>query len=231
MAARALTAGPGIAVRRAFGAARLILAVLWIIALVGDIRYTLGFPTSVVGNFFSYFTVQSAIASTVVFLLGAVFAVRREIDPGWFDVLRVLVTTYTVSSGLVSLVILNQWAARGIYVDVPWSAQMLHFWLPALALLDWLFAPGRVHVSWLTAVLAVPFPLLWGAYTFIRGPLVGWYPYFFLDPAQVSGAWESALYGAGALAVITGVAALLAAATRWDPVGNRHRHRHSHRRR
>lgn len=199
-----------------------MLAGVWVFALVGDIEYTLGFPASVVGNFFSYFTVQSAILAVVVFIAGGILAERRMTDPMWFDVLRLLVTTYTVSSGLVSVLILSQWAVNDIRVDVPFSSQLLHFWLPLAALLDWLFAPGRVHVSGMTALLSVPFPLLWGVVTFVRGPLVGWYPYFFLDPVQVTG-WEMAAYCAGALAVIAGVAALLAATTRWDPRTRRRR--------
>ncbi|WP_166876651.1 Pr6Pr family membrane protein [Salinibacterium sp. ZJ450] len=203
--------------RRVFGAARFLLAGVWVFALIGDIEYTLGFPASVIGNFFSYFTVQSAIIAVAVFIAGGILAELRMSDPLWFDVLRALVTTYTVSSGLVSVVILSQWAVNDVRVDVPFSSQLLHFWLPLAALADWLFAPGRVHVSGVTALLSVPFPLVWGVFTFIRSPLVGWYPYFFLDPVQVN-PWETALYCVGALAVIAGVAALLAATTRWDPV-------------
>jgi hypothetical protein len=31
------------------------------------------------------------------------------------------------------------------------------------------------------------FPLVWLAYTLVRGPIVDWYPYPFLNPANVGG--------------------------------------------
>ena len=53
----------------------------------------------------------------------------------------------------------------------------------------------------------------------MRGSFVGWYPYFFLDPAQVSGPLETVLYCLIAVVLFLGIAAVLVATSRlsWRP--------------
>lgn len=205
--------------RTVFGVARLILALVLLTALVGDFDYVLGFATFVTSNFFSYFTVQSAIAGVLLFFTSAAIAFRRPVDPPWLDIFRVLVTSYMVVSGIVFLSIVIQSSTRDYTIEVPWSSQLLHFWIPALALLDWMLDFGKARLGWKPLAWIVVYPLLWGAFTLVRGAWVGWYPYFFLDPVQVSGPLETALYCALALALMAGVAAGLIALTRlrWSP--------------
>jgi hypothetical protein len=50
--------------------------------------------------------------------------------------------------------------------------------------LDWLIDPPHVPISWRRALTWLAYPLVWLAYTVIRGGIVGWYPYPFLDPAH-----------------------------------------------
>lgn len=52
---------------------------------------------------------------------------------------------------------------------------------------DFLLAPGRRRLRWAATWASTVFPALWAVYTLVRGELVGWYPYFFLDPALVGG--------------------------------------------
>ena len=54
----------------------------------------------------------------------------------------------------------------------------------------------------------VGFPVVWGILTMIRGSIVGWYPYYFLDPAQIDSPLEFAALSGLALAVfaVVGVA-------------------------
>lgn len=206
-------------VRKFFGVARILLALILITALIGDYDYVLGFATFVTSNFFSYFTVQSAIAAVVLFILAAVIAFRRAVDPPWLDIARVLVTSYMLVSGLVFLTIVIQSSTRDYTIEVPWSSQLLHFWIPVLAVLDWLLDFGKARLGWKPLAWVVVYPVLWGAFTLVRGAWVGWYPYFFLDPVQVGGPLETVLYCTLALALMTGVAAGLIALTRlrWMP--------------
>lgn len=202
-----------ISLRTSFGIGRLLLAAVQVFALVGNFDYVLGFATFATDNFFSYFTIQSAMAAVVMFVIGAVFAFRTPEDPHWLDLLRTLVTTYIIVSGIVFALMVIQSNTREYRIDVPWSDQVLHFWVPAFALLDWLFDPHKARVSWRVLRWVALYPLVWGAYTFARGASVGWYPYFFLDSAQVNPV-EMVLYCAMCLLIIVGIAATLTATTR-----------------
>jgi hypothetical protein len=194
-------------VRITFGLLRVAALAVGIVALIGDFDYVLGFRSFATINFFSYFTTQSAMILDGVFALGAFAALRSPTDPHWLGAARVLGTTYAVVSGLVFGLILTQAAGRDYTIEVPWSSQLLHFWLPAYAVLDWLLAPGRPPVTWKILRWVLAFPVAWGAFTVLRGPMVGWYPYFFLDPTQVSGATEQIAYLTGVAILLTGVAA------------------------
>jgi hypothetical protein len=200
-------------VRRAFGVARILVACVGVAALVGDFIYSLGTNPLAIGNFFSYFTVQSAVIAVVLLIVGAVYALRNRPDPLWFDMVRVLATVWIIVSGIVFAVILIEGAARGVPVWAPWSSQLLHFWIPAYALVDWLIAPGR-DVPWRTVGWVMVFPVLWVVYTLIRGSIVYWYPYFFLDPVLVDFPFELALYLLLVVVIFTGVTAGLIAISR-----------------
>jgi hypothetical protein len=200
--------------RRVFGVVRVLVAITGVVALVGDFNYSLGSNPLAIGNFFSYFTVQSAVIAVAVFFLGAWFGVRDQVDPLWLDMVRVLATVWVIVSGIVFAFILLQGSLRGIPVWAPWSSQLLHFWIPAYSVLDWALAPGR-DVPWRTVWFVLVFPLLWVVYTMGRGSVVFWYPYFFLDPSLVDFPVEFALYLLMIIVIFTAVTAALVALSRW----------------
>lgn len=133
-------------------------------------------------NFFFYFTVLSNL------LLIAVLA-GEAINPGWMDtngVLRGASTLYMAVTGLVYAVLLRPIEAD-VGLTAAWINYVLHSLAPAAAMIDWLlFSPGRRlerKVLWLWLV----FPAVFLGATLIRGPLVDWYPYPFLDPDETAG--------------------------------------------
>lgn len=199
--------------RTAFGIARIIAAVTAVVALIGDINFTIGTGPFATANFFSYFTVQSMMLAVVVLVVGAINALVFARDPVWLDIARVLSTSYVIVSGIVFAAILVEGSTRGIPVWAPWSSQLLHFWIPAYMLIDWIVAPGRV-VPWKSTAWVMIFPALWVIYTMIRGAHEYWYPYFFLDPALVEIPWELSLYLLIVVAIFTGTVTLLLAISR-----------------
>lgn len=205
--------------RAGYGFGRLGLALAGIIALIGNYEYVLLFPTFAAYNVFTYFTVQSATAAVVAFVCGAVVAFRREKDPRWLDTFRALATTYIIVSGIVFLTIVIQSSTQAYTIEVPWPSQMLHFYIPAIALLDWLTDTGKARLSWRPLRWVLLYPVLWGIFTLVRGPMVGWYPYFFLDPAQVSGPLETLMYCLIAAALFIGILSMLVATSHlsWQP--------------
>ena len=203
--------------RRGFGVARLVSGALGVLVLALHLDYSLGSGASALPNFFSYFTMQSAIAAVFVWMIGGVIALRRSVDPRWLLTARILMTTYQIVSGVVYSVIVAQAVARGVSIQVPWTSQVLHYWMPAYAIVDWLVAPRRAGVPWISLRGVLAFPIAWGTFTMIRGAVVGWYPYFFLDPYQVSGPVEFATYGAIVLSFIVLVAVILILAGQYLP--------------
>lgn len=204
--------------RRIFGVLRLLAAVTGVIALVARFDYGLGFSAFASANFFAYLTVQSNMVAVVANVACGIVALRRASDPWWMPGLRTAVTSFLIVAGIVFAILAAQASERGYRLDVPWSDQILHYWLPAYLLLDWLLAPGERRVSWRILAVVIGYPVGWGVVTLIRGPLVGWYPYFFLDPAQVSGFGEFALLSLAALALFALIASLLILEGRFHPL-------------
>jgi hypothetical protein len=195
--------------RRVVGALRLLAALVGVAALVARFQYGLGFSVFIASNFFGYLTVQSNIMAIGVGVVTGVVALRRRHDPVWMPALRVAVTSWMLVAGLVFALLASQAATRGYRLDVPVSDQILHFVLPAWLLIDWLLSPGERRTDVRVLLVVVGYPALWGVATLIRGAIVGWYPYFFLDPHQVSGLGELLAFGAAALGLFTLVGAIL----------------------
>lgn len=198
-----------------FGVLRLATAVLGIVALTSRFVYGLGFSSFASQNFFGYLTVQSNMVAVVVCVMSGVVALRGRGEPVWMPGLRVSITTFLVVAGIVFSMLVIQSAERGYYLEVPWSDQILHYWLPVILLVDWLVGPGNQRAPWRTLAYVIGYPLVWGLATLVRGPIVGWYPYFFMDPDQVSGWLEFLAYAVGALTLFAVVASLLMLAPRF----------------
>jgi len=203
--------------RNTFGVLRLATAAVCLIALVHRLFWGLSSQTIAGRNFFAYLTVESNCALVALMIVGAVLAYRRKTDPRWFSIALSLVLTWTITAGLAFALIVWQAGVRGIRVDVPWSDQVLHFYLPALTAIAWVLTPGHRAVTWWIVPGCLVFPLVWGGVTMWRGPMIGWYPYYFLDLRQVSGVGEFLLTSGIALAIFALVATVLAVISRVSP--------------
>ena len=93
--------------------------------------------------------------------------------------MRTAVTLYTTVTAATYIAILQRlWSPQG----AQWVADTtLHYVTPALMLIDWLAFTPRGALSWRWVLPWLAFPLGFGVYTMIRGPLTGFYPYPFLD--------------------------------------------------
>ncbi|GAA1060692.1 Pr6Pr family membrane protein [Agromyces bracchium] len=198
--------------RRALGAFRLAIAVVEIVALIGNYQYVLEFPLFASVNFFSYFTILSAMLAVVVLLVAAGFALTQHRDPPVLAAFRTIVTVYLLVSGIVFALIAVQASTRDYRLEVPWSDTLLHFVVPVLALVAWTVdAVIAVNppVPWATIGLVLVFPAGWLVYTLVRGADIGWYPYFFLDAGQVGGYLGVAVYCVLVLLIFVGLTSVL----------------------
>jgi hypothetical protein len=154
-------------------------------------------------NFFSFFTIDSNVLAAIAAGVGVVVLLARRaggLEPGWFTILRLLAVTFMT----VTLVVYNL-LLRGIELPqgqtVEWSNEILHVVGPLLVIADWLFAPGRNRLEWRRLWAVVVFPIVWVAYTLVRGPFAvdaltgrNWYPYPFLDPATSENGYLSVAF-------------------------------------
>ena len=208
---------PGMRARRTLGVFRVLVAVLEVVAIIGNFQYVLGFRFFATANFFSYFTIQSAMLAVVTLGIAAWYALKAPRDPPWLGILRTMVTVYLLVSGIVFGLIVSQASTRDYRIEVPWSDTLLHFVVPALAVLAWTadsIMAVNPPVPWSTVGWVLVYPTLWLPYTLVRGADVGWYPYFFLDEAQVGGALGVAAYCLLVVAIFVAVTAALVAVNR-----------------
>lgn len=162
---------------RAIGAYRIAIALLAATAL-GFNAYRSAL-SGVLVNFFSYFTIESNLLGVVVFLVGGFSALtgRRPVP----DLLRGAAALYLVVTGVVYAVALAQYDTPQV---IPWVNDVVHRVTPLLFAADWLIDPPRRPLAFPRALAWLVFPLLYLLYTLVRGPIVGWYPYPFLDPRE-----------------------------------------------
>jgi hypothetical protein len=209
---------------RVVGAIRLGLATFASVALVARFVWGLGSATFEPANFFGYLTVQSNIAYVSIEVIAAIAALHGRNESGRLANIRGIVLTCTVTSGIVFALIVSQSALRGIRVDVPWSDIVLHFVLPCIAVAEWVLVP-RADVRWRILAFVLGYPLVWGVLTIIRGALVQWYPYYFLDPRQLESALEFFALTGIALAVFAVVGSALVAVPHRRRLGSPSRRR------
>jgi hypothetical protein len=90
---------------------------------------------------------------------------------------------YVGVAGCVYLWILKDvWHPRGWQL---WGDQILHYWVPLLTALDWIFLVERGGLSWRDALWWLVFPALYSMYSLVHGHLSGFYPYPFLEVSDI----------------------------------------------
>jgi hypothetical protein len=90
---------------------------------------------------------------------------------------------YITIVGIVySLVLRDLWNPQGLQ---KLADLLLHDVIPVVYLIFWLrFVPKGV-LRWKDALQWLGFPAVYCAYSLVRGALTGWYPYPFIDAAQL----------------------------------------------
>ena len=130
-------------------------------------------------NFFSYFTIQSNLIGIAVLLVMAIQTSRHR--PASLEGLRGAATVYLTVTFVVVIALLKD---VDVGLQLPWVDVVLHKLTPIVIVADWLLDPPLVPISWRRSLTWLAYPLVWLAYTLVRGAIVGWYPYPFLDPAN-----------------------------------------------
>ena len=117
------------------------------------------------GNFLSYFTIQSNLLAAAVFLLGAARARAGTLPSRTWDLVRGGAVVYMTVTFVVVILLLS-----GVEVDtqVVWVDIVVHKLFPIVVFADWLIDPPRHRLTVRDSLVWLVFPLGWLAYTMIR---------------------------------------------------------------
>jgi hypothetical protein len=211
--------GRGIPVRALFGALRVLAAAAIVTAIVGQFAQSWSMVPNrlaFIVNFFSYFTILSNALTAIVLLVGAWYAFTRRSDPYWYNLVRACAVTYMATTLVVYNLLLRE-VSLDQATTVPWSNEIMHVWAPLYLIVDWVLAPGRRHVEWRRLWTIAIFPIAWAVYSLIRGALVGWYPYPFMNPGQPAGYGGVAVYiiAIAAFILLVGAGIIVLSRTPW----------------
>jgi hypothetical protein len=157
-------------------------------------------------NFFSFFTNLSNILGAAVLIASALSEKFAHSAVG--GLLRGAGTVYLVVTFVVYWLLLNE-ITESLGIVVPWVNLVVHTIMPIVIAVDWLLDPPRGPLGWRGVGWWLAFPLIYLAYSVIRGAHVGWYPYPFLNPAITGGLLGVAAYAAGITIAFAAVSAIL----------------------
>lgn len=167
----------------------------------GDPRF--GSVLARVANLFTYFTMQSNV---LVLVTATLVASSRARDALWFralfvaTLLAISITAIVFHAALADLLgSLTGAAALG--------NTLVHVVSPALLVSGWLLYGPRGVLEPRAVLLSLVFPLAWLTFTLIRGALENYYPYPFMDIAELGYARTAANLG-----IVVALALLLALA-------------------
>lgn len=156
-------------------------------------------------NFFSFFTIQSNLLGAASFVVAALTP-RRPRQSFGLSLFRGAATLYMAITGVVFSLLLRG-LEESLQTTVPWINTVLHYLFPLIIVVDWLLDRTVRGLRTRDGLLFLVYPIAYLAYSLIRGPIVDWYPYPFIDPRP--NGYGQVLVGALVVAVVAVVAATL----------------------
>ena len=160
--------------------------------------------TGSLSNFLSYFTVLCNLLIAVSLTFASLAPNTRA---GVFFSLLSVQSAIALYIFIVCLV--YNTVLRGILTLTGWHYfvdNMLHVVVPILYILYWLFFRTTGTLKWQDGLYWVFFPITYLIYSLIRGSIVGWYPYPFLNAAKLG--YEKVFLNIAVMVVIFLVAGL-----------------------
>lgn len=152
-------------------------------------------PDFRISNFLSFFTIESNVFAAIVLLA---FGLGRVGSPPsrTAELVRGAAVLYMVTTGIVYGLLLSGYTAE-LQTATPWVNNVVHRIFPLVLLADWLINPPAVRLRFRDALVWLAFPIVYLVYSLVRGPIVDWYPYPFLDPDRAGGYGGVTATGAG----------------------------------
>jgi hypothetical protein len=163
-------------------------------------------------NYFSFFTILTNLLVALCAILpllaphsrGGQFFLRPSTQSA--------IAVYIAIVGIIySLLLRHMWNPQGTQkvADV-----LLHDVVPVLYVAFWIFLVQKFTLRWSDAVRWLIYPLVYMAYTLVRGFVSHWYPYYFIDVDSI-GLPRALIHAAGLLFAFFGLSLLFIAIGRW----------------
>ncbi|MGH8122774.1 MAG: Pr6Pr family membrane protein [Rudaea sp.] len=173
-------------------AARLLFGLLTFAALGRQFAVAAG--NGHVANYFSFFTTLSNLLAAIVLTAGAIQLLRRRQPTPADDIVRGSAVVAMTIVGLVFGLLLRRMQNAGV---IPWVNFVIHYLMPVVMVADWLLQPPESKLALRHIGLWLIYPVAYLIYALVRGAVVDWYPYWFIDPHKAPGGWSGVvLYGA-----------------------------------
>lgn len=167
--------------KRTINIARLLFGLLGLSAILTEAIVTILEGSFQFFNFFGFFTILSNImAAALLIYLGSMKNESVKVH-----YIRGAITLYMLMTGVIFAFLLAN--LQGVRLTaVPWDNIVLHYIMPIVVVADWIINPPKKRAPLTVAGLWLIFPIAYVTYSLIRGALVGWYPYPFLNPGLSS---------------------------------------------
>lgn len=169
---------------------RLFFTALTLIAITTQlsIHISSGFNVT---NFFSYFTNLSNLFASLVFGITAFRLLQNRNAKLVDDLIRGSSVIMMVLVSVVYGLLLREIDLGSL---LPWINVVLHYVMPAAVVLDWLYEPPKSKLRPKHIWFWLIFPAIYLLYSLVRGGLLGWYPYPFLNPAKTGSYLSVTIY-------------------------------------
>jgi hypothetical protein len=171
---------------RLYGLVRLAVAALVAFSIWTQYQGMLDDPNTSTVMFWSEFGYQSNALVALGLLIGGLFHLFDIQARHWWDLVRGAMVTCAAATFVLHRFLEDRiWTSPdGIDHYEQWASDMLHIWVPLFVVVDWILDPPDAKITWRQGLVWLTYPLAYCVYSLIRGPIVDWYPYDFLDPAE-----------------------------------------------
>lgn len=151
------------------------------------------------GEYFAYFTIDSSMVAAVVLAVTGIRELKRLPQTKTLNLARLSVSTYAIVVAVVYNALL-----RGTKVlpgdpdyGYHWPVapnEILHVWAPIFIVVDIALTVMAVKLKFKQVFWVLAFPMVWLAFTIIRGLATNWWAYWFLNPNEPAGVAGVSIY-------------------------------------
>lgn len=132
-------------------------------------------------NFFSYFTILTNVIVCLSYI--GLFTQHKGFKLFYTPNNMAAITVYIIVVGAIyNLLLAKLWNPKGLQLI---ADTLLHTIIPIAYTLHWIFVVKKNALHWSLIGQWVLYPIAYLVYTLIRGAILNWYPYFFIDVSKL----------------------------------------------